>query len=191
MGMKKVLILCIILIFPFIPVFGQKAYKIGDLYEQGQTRGIVYYVDRSGQHGKIVSIDEFFGNWCSKEYQEVLIGATDNRDGLKNIGVIQSIPNWREKFSLFSQCVNLGRGWYVPSKEELIQVGKQFKKINYTLSMYGYKLLTGNYYSSTEVNENSVWNVWMNGNGSSMECYEVYKDSRVGGVCKFRAIRSF
>ena len=65
------------------------------------------------------------------------------------------------------------------------------KKINYTLSMYGYKLLTGNYYSSTEVNENSVWNVWMNGNGSSMECYEVYKDSRVGGVCKFRAIRSF
>ena len=189
--MRKRSFFFIVLLFPFISVFGQKTYKIGDLYEQGQTKGIVYDIDRSGLHGKIVSIDEFFGSWCSKDYQEVLIGATDNRDGLKNLGVIQSIPNWKEKFTYFSECVNLGKGWYVPSKEELIQVGKQFKKINYTLSMYGYQLLTGNYYSSTEVNEYSVWNVWMNGNGASTDCYEVYKGSRTGGVCKFRAIRAF
>ena len=42
----------------------ERIYEVGDLYDDGAMRGIVFEVDASGEHGKIVSLDEtsgFFG----------------------------------------------------------------------------------------------------------------------------------
>lgn len=167
----------------------QTTYKIGDIYQQGNIKGIVFYVDHTGRHGKIVSLDEFYGSWAIGNYAQTKIGAISTTDGNKNLNVIKSISNWKSNFPLFYKYDDRGNGWYIPAKDELFQIGLQAKKINYTLSMYGYKELSSNYYSSTEVNGYSVWSTWID--RGRLDCYEVYKDSKKGGVCKVRFITKF
>lgn len=48
-----------------------------------------------------------------------MIGATDKRDGMKNLEVVRRIPGWQEKYPVFAACVELGEGWYLPAKKEL------------------------------------------------------------------------
>lgn len=190
---KNLFCFILVTILSTASVLGQNTYKVGDLYERNQIKGIVFYVDRSRQHGKIISvgdIEDGYGRWATShswnwDYRNIKVGATDKYDGRKNHEIIQRIPDWRRKFPIFCACYDYGSGWFIPSKEELIEIGKQAPKINYTLSMYNYKILSGNYYSSTELDESLVWNVWIS--GYTADCYEVNKDSG----CKVRAIHLF
>ena len=42
-------------------------YKAGDYYKSGLAEGIVAYVDESGEHGLLISVDEGYTQW-STEY---------------------------------------------------------------------------------------------------------------------------
>ena len=99
-----------------------KTYKVGDYYNNGTKEGVVFYVDASGRHGKIVSMTQSSEelHWSSNESeQKRLIGASSRTNGAANMRTIQQRPNWRADYPAFAWCANLGSGWYLPAIEEL------------------------------------------------------------------------
>ena len=97
-------------------------YKIGDYYNKDGKKGVVFWVDASGKHGKIVSLTESENAllWSSNENeQKKLIGANSETDGAYNMSVVKRISNWQSKYPAFKWCADLGEGWYLPAIEEL------------------------------------------------------------------------
>ena len=97
-------------------------YRVGDYYNVNGKEGVVFYVDASGRHGKIVSMTQSRGKlqWSSNESeQKRLIGASSKTNGAANMQAVQQRPNWRTDYPAFAWCANLGSGWYLPAIEEL------------------------------------------------------------------------
>ncbi len=116
-----------------------KTYKVGDYYNENGREGVVFEVDATGRHGKIVSMKQSDRKWCMRDAGEET-GATDKSDGMKNMQQIMRIANWREKYPAFAWCAEQGDGWYLPAIEELKKFtldSKAFDDVNRTLSQYG------------------------------------------------------
>ncbi len=146
-------------------------YAIGDYYNDGKKKGVVFEVTADGKHGKIVSLTESKEKlqWTSDENaQRRLIGADDKYNGANNMAKVQQIVGWREKYPAFAWCADLGEGWYLPAIDEL----KKFTldddvriAVNRTLATKG-KLIAngGDWYwrwSSTEYDGFCAWFVDM------------------------------
>ena len=138
-----------------------KSYKVGDYYNNGTKEGVVFYVDATGRHGKIVSMTQSSEKlyWSSKKSeQKRLIGASSKTDGAANMQAVQQRPNWRADYPAFAWCANLGSGWYLPAIEELELFTKNdsvHDAVNRTLAAKGgTRLYLGDsgkwYWSSTE-----------------------------------------
>jgi hypothetical protein len=99
----------------------ERTWKVGDYYDVGGKKGVVFWVDETGKHGKIVSLDQAEKQWCTgAEYQKKLTGITsDEYDGMKNLQSIQKISDWRNKYPAFAWCADHGDGWYLPAIKEL------------------------------------------------------------------------
>lgn len=101
-------------------------YKVGDYYDQNGLKGIVVIVDESGKHGTIMSLDSSKEDWCSDKELKFETNAFYENDGQKNMESIETyIKNnnvsW-DKFPLFKWAKDLGEGWYIPSKEESLEI---------------------------------------------------------------------
>lgn len=145
--------------------FRGMTYQVGDYYDDGVKQGVVFEVDESGRHGKIVGLNEVKLQWCtSEEYKrEVKTGATDKDDGRNNQDCIQQIADWRSKYPAFAWCANQGEGWYLPSLNEVKTIYLVKDKVDKTLEkMSSDKFQNGWYWSSTEEDEFCAWNVSMN-----------------------------
>ena len=97
-------------------------YKVGDYYNVNGKEGVVFYVDTSGRHGKIVSMTQSSKvlQWSSSySEQEKLIRASSKTDGAANMRAVRQRPNWRADYPAFAWCARLGAGWYLPAIEEL------------------------------------------------------------------------
>jgi len=97
-------------------------YKVGDYYNVNGKEGVVFYVDDTGRHGKIVSMTQSSQGlqWSSNvSEQKRLIGASSEMNGATNMRAIQQRPNWRANYPAFAWCAKLGAGWYLPAIEEL------------------------------------------------------------------------
>lgn len=84
--------------------------------------GIIYAVNEDGQSGRIVSLDEYTGQWSTEDYET---GATSDSDGKSNMETIKSISGWENSFPLFKWCADKTQGgleWYIPAKKELRQM---------------------------------------------------------------------
>lgn len=93
-----------------------------DLDPSKAAVGIIYSVNEDRQSGKVVSLDEFYGQWGIEDY---VTGATDDMDGMANMETIKSITGWEELFPLFKWCEAKSEGgldWYIPAKKELRQL---------------------------------------------------------------------
>ena len=89
-------------------------YKVGDFYNENGKQGVVFYVDKSGRNGGIVSLTE------SKK----------------------SLPSYLSS-ELSSWCQSLGAGWELPSSSalKLLAVKGTVKDaINTTLKTYGVEI---------------------------------------------------
>ena len=130
-----------------------KTYKVGDFYDDGTKRGVVFEVTPDGQHGKIVSLEQTQQRW-SNEYEWT--GATSRTDGMANMRAIQTIGGWRKKYPAFDWCADMGDGCYLPAIEELRQytLNKDIRmKVNQMLSQYNELIQDYRFYwSSTEYN---------------------------------------
>lgn len=142
------------------PAPAAKTYKVGDYYNENDKEGVVFEVDATGRHGKIVGMKQVERQWCPYEEYEKNIStcATDKNDGMKNMQTIMCIPDWRSKYPAFAWCAEQGEGWYLPAIEEL----KKFTlddsihdAVNRTLSQKNSELLIEGewlwwYWSSSE-----------------------------------------
>ena len=137
---------------------GSQTYKVGDYYNVNGKQGVVFWVDETGKHGKIVSLTESRLQWASDETeQKRLIGADDENDGANNMAVVKQIADWQSKYPAFKWCADLGEGWYLPAINELelfILDQSVHDAVNQTLETKGVKLSNigdlNYYWSSTE-----------------------------------------
>ena len=177
----------------------QVVYKVGDYYSVNGKKGVVFWVDSSGKHGKIVSLSESSNGlqWSSDtNEQKRLIGANDENNGANNMAVVKQISGWESKYPAFKWCADLGEGWYLPAIEELKLFtlnSAVYDAVNQTLAIKGKKLANlGDiywYWSSTEYDyQNSsgnfcAWLVYMT-NGYTSNTFKL-NDYSVRAVSAF------
>ncbi len=169
-----------------------KTYKVGDYYNDGTKEGVVFWVNKAGTHGKIVSmqqseeeipwaVDKNFGTFFNRDNPcKKYTGATSKANGKQNMEEIAWEDNWEEKFPAFAWCAELGEGWYLPAIEELkllLLNNTVHDAVNKTLESRGATKLFNKgklawYWSSTEY-EFCAWYVDMN-NGYTNDYYKNY-----------------
>jgi hypothetical protein len=121
-------------LYPYPPV--NKTYALGDYFDEGGVKGIVFSVQDEGKHGLIVSLSELSPNFSNKGYWLRYVGhdtewnflthAQDMFDGWNNKLKIEDCMRqtgltW-DNFPAFKWCNELGDGWYMPSYNELLKL---------------------------------------------------------------------
>ena len=135
-----------------------KTYRVGDYYNENGKEGVVFEVDNTGRHGKIVGLRQVKLPWCIDAELERSTGATDMKNGRYNQQVIQQISGWREKYPAFAWCAEHGREWYLPALEELkllLLNDDVYAAVNQRLGEYGVTMLLnrGNIECEAETDE--------------------------------------
>lgn len=141
-----------------------KTYKVGDYYNDGAKEGVVFWVDATGKHGKIVSLDRAYLNWCTQEqyHKKVYPGGLNKTDGKENTDRVMAHTDCNE-YPAFVWCRNKGKDWYLPAIEELevlilntdvyYAVNKRLEDIGATKLYNKEKQENDNYCSSTGVKD--------------------------------------
>ena len=160
-------------------------YKVGDLYTANGVKGVVFEVDASGNHGKIVSVacSGYDQAWAVGSEQARFIGAVDENNGANNLAVVKRINNWQTKYPAFYWCARLGEGWYLPANNELKAIFANKDKIEpkllHKLNVY--------LWSSTEVKEmyQGQYCSWNANTTGGMATYCKGRENVVFAVYKF------
>ena len=155
----------------------ERTWKVGDYYNVDGKEGVVFWVDETGKHGKIVSLDQKKLQWCTDdECEKKLTGiAVDNQDGMQNLQSIMKISDWSIEYPAFAWCTDHGKDWYLPSIEELKELllnEDVHDTVNARIeSMAKTKLFSKGelevYWSSTEKDEWCAWYVNLYGGFTS------------------------
>ena len=147
-----------------------KVYSIGEIYEEGDVRGVVVLLTDGGRHGVVMSLDEACLEWSTIRSKELkIVGAMSMTNGVENMATVerfiaQNGLKWSD-FPAFEWCRAHGEGWYLPSLNELWSAGTMYlggsrvavnrplrKAFNATVEMAGGQPLSNSmyYFSSTE-----------------------------------------
>ena len=141
-----------------------KVYKVGDFYDDGTKKGVVFEVSEGGKHGKIVSLDEAKLPWCTEEqyHKDIQVGANSDRDGKTNTDVVMQRSDYAE-YPAFKWCREQGEEWYLPSIDELRSIFGVKRLVNKTLTQNSYKEIHDSWYwsSTEEEGEFCAWFVSM------------------------------
>ena len=143
----------------------KQRHMVGEIY----LGGIIYFVDHTGQHGLIASLDDLDGGngvqWSDALISEVGPGAQSATDGLSNTDAMLSHQNATSAAQL---CRNLGPDWYLPSNREVYLLFSQEILIDQILDNDGdpntngliqekFEPTVARYWSSTEQDEEYAW----------------------------------
>ena len=162
-----------------------RVYKVGDIYDENGKKGVVFEVDATGKHGKIVSItcSGYDQAWALGTEQNRFIGAIDEYDGEKNMNVIRQQSNWRSNYPAFAWCASLGDGWYLPAKNELKAIYDNKAKVEPKLS----RKLNIYLWSSTETDEkySGEYCPWNANTSGQLSTYCKSRTNVVFAVAKF------
>ena len=164
----------------------KEVYKVGDYYRKGRREGIVFEVDSTGRHGKIVSLkeekvqwgicDDFFemhstsdGEINMSKFKELTITLErDERNFLETTKVRKSLDPWNEVFPIFGFSSSLGSDWYIPAVEELVAISRVKAKINLAIERIAAErgedpvyIKNQYYWSSTEYDGSNAYLVLM------------------------------
>lgn len=100
--------------------------SVGDIIDFEGSKGIVFQVDESGEHGTAMSITCLRGvsdSWCcDKKLAKAMPLTSNENEGEINTKAVIDFANSKgalDKFPIYQWCVKLGVGWYVPSLKEL------------------------------------------------------------------------
>ena len=98
----------------------QEKYQVGDFYCDDDVMGVVFWVDESGEHGKIVGLyDSPKMHWAGRWHQTTLVKAYDKTDGIANLLRVSIKGSWMQNFPPFGWCEEQGGRWYLPAVDEL------------------------------------------------------------------------
>jgi hypothetical protein len=135
MRRSKLVLICLATLF-FSSKLSAQNYKVGDYYSKDGVQGIVFQTD--GKHGKIVSLDEYLGEW-STVLEDVI--TDDEKDGRKNMKKVKQVNSWEKKFPVFAWCesknVTKKHKWYLPAVKELDNLREAISKVNPSLKLHG------------------------------------------------------
>lgn len=170
---------------------GSDKLRVGDYYNVDGKEGVVFWLDSTGNHGKIVSMDDTQLPWCTVAEDGLVTGSSDYEDGMKNLNVIMKIDDWREKYPAFAWCADHGDGWYLPAINELKVLlldpivlsrvnNALFKKMVSTIPPVGSRNW---YWSSTEFERWSSWDINMR-DGKATASLRI-------SMCKVLAVTAF
>ena len=130
------------------PIALSPRYKIGDYFERQGIKGVVFDVSADGKHGKIISLThspETF-SWATGAAAKRSYRCKDANDGRENWKKVIDERDWAVYNPGFNYVDDMGPGWYIPSKNELLKIFRNADKINTHLVD---KL--SSYWSSTEL----------------------------------------
>ncbi len=127
-------------------------YRVGDYYNDGSKKGIVFYVDATGEHGKIVSLAEECKPVAAGDCSKRFIGMTSANNGKDNFEKVKKQADWQNNYPAFAWCGSLGDGWYLPSIIELSLIHRNKEMINAGLQRAGGAVMANDIYllSSSE-----------------------------------------
>lgn len=130
-----------------------RQWKIGDLYNAEDKKGIVFCVDETGRHGKIVSLNQAYLQWCTPAAQKkwASLRGSSKEDGFKNTHrILDSVII--DQYPAFLWCKSHGPDWYLPSLNEMKEILHNDCVIN-ALKIHGIHTPSlKNHWTSTEVN---------------------------------------
>ncbi|WP_294555905.1 hypothetical protein [uncultured Bacteroides sp.] len=135
-------------------VFRQNSvkYKLLDFYNKDDVKGIVIEITDGGYHGKILSLDEIRCKFYVKDTDSSPLGndILDSEDGEENqekfLENLKRTECNLADFPAYQWCVSKGDGWYLPSKEELMQLkaliykGEDKQEMKRSLELFNSKL---------------------------------------------------
>ncbi len=162
-------------------------YEVGDYYNDGQLEGIVFQVDSTGSHGKIVSLREdklawgtvnlYFGMESktdgalnTNKFTNIVNSTKQNQrhESLGGNGVLVNIGNFGQYWPLLGWCLGKSQRWYIPAVEELVAIQREKSKINQTIEMVAREqevpleyIKNQYYWSSTEEDGSNAYLVLM------------------------------
>lgn len=134
------------------PSYQQPAYSQPSQSSYSKTYKVGDYYDANGKQGVVFAVTPD--------------GKRGKIVGLNNLGLM--LMPWD---NAIAACRNLGNGWRLPSREELLAIYKVKSTLNSTLAAVGDELTStggpeGWYWSSIECSSDRAWNVSMN-NGNT------------------------
>ncbi len=183
-----------------------RPYKVGDLYDDGNLKGVIVDVTEDGRHGLIISLDEAPAMlaWTADKAKVGALGLSDMKDGHNNMArLAEHIAAKGEQWSdypAFEWCRSLGEGWYLPSIDEVLRMAVAFngdntlvynrksrQEFNRLLAANGGKKLDrmAFYFSSTEMNDSQVSSLDMNVTPAKIEPLPKHTKWRVRAVHRF------
>lgn len=99
-------------------------YAIGDYYEGGFVKGIVFYVDETGKHGYVMSLDEKSAVWSYRN--ENVMNGIPSENGRYNTDCVHKMSGWQEYYPGFAWAEQKNvmglDNWYVPSSYEMMLI---------------------------------------------------------------------
>ena len=138
-----------------VPTTVISKYKVGDYYELGTKKGVVFWVNADGTSGKIVSLHSTKSAWCSESSHKVYTTHTEN--GSINQEAIEQKYDWEHKYPAFAWCKAQGKGWYLPAIEELkllLHNPATLNAVNSTLKRHQAETVSDKrHWSSSEYNQ--------------------------------------
>ena len=139
-----------------------RSYKVGDYYNENGKEGVVFWVDATGRHGKIVSLDEAKLPWCTEvQYRRIIsVGAESSTEGKLNTDIVMARAD-REEYPAFMWCREKGADWYLPAHKELVELSKVKTIVSETMRSKGGKNMSDFHWSSSEDNKFCAWGVPM------------------------------
>ncbi len=166
----------------------------------GKTaKGIVFYVDPSGQHGWAVSVTESQKAWCNKSTVDIpdlanytnWIPAINDFNGYENTQKIHNAANSNTTYAAVDYVLGLGsvggHSWYLPALGQLnvlyasvLIVNQSLQRVNGTVFT---ESLTAHLWSSNEINEGNAFKIQCNNGGIDKDLKS--KSNRVRAIIDF------
>lgn len=126
----------------FVALLTAEAQGLGQLYDNGQVRGIVVKLTPDGQPAVIASLQSCRERFCDDKEATVMPAAYSINDGRQNMQAIeQHIAQYGGSFPAYEWCKSLGPGWYLPARNEshdawIVTFGGENALDNYDQDLY-------------------------------------------------------
>lgn len=116
-------------------LISSKSYAVGDLYDAGGKKGVVFETFDNGRSGKILALNDCGAEatymWGPSVVKNV-VGVTNRDDGSANMTKV--IAAGISNYPAFKACNDLGADWYLPASNEMFVIYDQWGALDDTFS---------------------------------------------------------
>ncbi len=122
----------------------------------------VRMVSEDGMHGLALSLDEIYLPWSGFRKPDLWWSAPRTARRLVNMRIVEGVhrrqrPSWDDFPRLQRWCREKGEGWYLPSIDELLNIGHNYNGGSWGIQPQGAEVLSTN---ASRRPAASGWTVW-------------------------------